>query len=43
METTKIPYTFYVESTPNPAALKFVANKQTKINFPFQVIQNHAF
>ncbi|MBK6832928.1 MAG: NifU family protein [Bacteroidetes bacterium] len=27
METTKIPYTFYVESTPNPAALKFVANK----------------
>ncbi len=27
METTFIPYTFYVESTPNPSSLKFVANK----------------
>ena len=27
METTQLPYTFYVESTPNPASLKFVSNK----------------
>jgi Fe-S cluster biogenesis protein NfuA len=27
METT-IPYTIYIEATPNPASMKFVANKQ---------------
>ncbi|HEY1039443.1 MAG TPA: NifU family protein [Bacteroidia bacterium] len=27
METQNIPYTFYLESTPNPASMKFVANQ----------------
>lgn len=27
METTKVPITIYAESTPNPAVMKFVANK----------------
>ena len=27
METQNIPYTFYLESTPNPASMKFVSNQ----------------
>lgn len=27
METVEIPYTIYIEATPNPASMKFVANK----------------
>ncbi len=27
METTKVPYSIYAESTPNPSVMKFVANK----------------
>src|ERR1700740_2099467 len=27
METKKMPHTFYLESTPNPASMKFVGNQ----------------
>ncbi|MGE0562431.1 MAG: NifU family protein [Flavobacteriales bacterium] len=27
METTKLPYTFYAEMTPNPSTMKFVSNR----------------